>query len=59
MTNPISDDALNQLTSEFPDIPARIVVDIFCGYLRRNTSVPAAADATRARIVDACASTDA
>ena len=49
-----SDQALNDLTSEFVTVPVRIVIDIFRSYLDRTGSVAAAAAATRARIIDAC-----
>jgi hypothetical protein len=48
------DQALDQLTTEFSTIPVRIVIDVFRSYLERAESVPAAAEATRARIIDAC-----
>jgi hypothetical protein len=48
------DQALDELTSEFVEIPVRIVIDVFRSYLHRMDSVAAAAAATRARIIDAC-----
>lgn len=48
------DRALNDLTSEFHDIPVRIVLSIFRSYLNELDEVQAAAAATRRRILDAC-----
>jgi hypothetical protein len=46
--------AISQLSHEFDRVPHRIVVDIFRGYLGRADSIPAAARATRQRIIDSC-----
>ena len=48
------DRALEQLTSEFPQVPVRVVLSVFLGYLGQAPSLTAAVDATRDRIVDAC-----
>lgn len=48
------DRALDQLTSEFPTISARVIVAVFLGYLSRCETLDAAVKATRARILDAC-----
>lgn len=48
------DRALNQLTSEFPNVSAKVIVAMFLGYLGRCDTLPAAVQATRARIKDAC-----
>jgi hypothetical protein len=48
------DRALEQLTSEFPGISARVIVAVFIKYLDQCESLAAAVEATRARIKDAC-----
>lgn len=48
------DQALEELSSEFVAIPARITVHVFLSYLRVLHNVAAAKSATRARIRDAC-----
>ena len=48
------DRALEQLTSEFPNISARVIVAVFLGYLSRSSSLADAVSATRERIHDAC-----
>jgi hypothetical protein len=48
------DQAFNRLTADFPTIPVRIVLDVFLSFLDRTSSVPAAVDLTRERILDAC-----
>ena len=49
------DHAFEQLTREFPDVSVRVVLAVFLRYLERERSLPMAIDATRARILDACA----
>jgi hypothetical protein len=48
------DQALHELTTEFVNVPVRIVIDIFRSYLDHAESVQSAAAATRWRIIDAC-----
>lgn len=48
------DYALEQLTSEFPTISARVIVAVFLGYLQRTDTLADAVQATRERIQDAC-----
>ncbi|WP_375478507.1 hypothetical protein [uncultured Jatrophihabitans sp.] len=50
----LRDHAFNRLTTDFPDIPVRIVLDVFLSFLDRTSSVSAAVDLTRERILDAC-----
>lgn len=45
--------ALEELTSEFPNVSARVVVAVFLGYLRTCSSLTDAVTATRMRILDA------
>jgi hypothetical protein len=51
---PGRDRAVESLSSEFTGVPVRIVLSIFLGYLERLESVPAATEATRRRLIDAC-----
>ena len=44
-----------QLAREFPTVPERIVAAVFAAYLRGVPDLPAATQATRDRLVDACA----
>lgn len=48
------DRALEELTSEFPGISARVIVAMFLGYLQRTDTLADAVRATRERILDAC-----
>ena len=48
------DQALDQLTAEFPSVPARILAVVLLGYLDRVETLTAATAATRERIADAC-----
>lgn len=49
------DRAFEHLTAEFPAISVRVVLAMFLGYLEQTDSLPAAVEATRERIADACA----
>ncbi|GAB2464185.1 hypothetical protein [Jatrophihabitans fulvus] len=49
------DRALEELTSEFPLISAKVVVAMFLRYIEATDTLAAAVAATRARIIDACA----
>jgi hypothetical protein len=48
------DRALDQLTSEFPAVSAKVVVAMFLCFLDRTDTLAAAVQATRERIIDAC-----
>jgi hypothetical protein len=49
------DDALAQLQEQFPNVPQRILNAVLSSYLAGDRSLSRAADAARARIIDACA----
>jgi len=49
------DRALEQLTSEFPLVSARVIVAMFLRYLELTDTLAEAVAATRDRILDACA----
>lgn len=49
------DRALDELTSEFPMLSAKVVVAIFLRYIDSTDSLADAVAATRERILDACA----
>lgn len=57
MYEPVSrrDRALDQLSSEFPTVPVRVVIAVFLGYLDRERSLDQVLRASRQRIRDACA----
>lgn len=48
------DRALEDLTSEFPGISARVIVAMFLCFLQRTDTLADAVTATRERILDAC-----
>lgn len=50
------DVVLNRLAEQFPAVPKRIIADVLDAYCREDgRTLPDAAFATRARLLDACA----
>ena len=49
------DAVLSTLAQDFPDVPRRVLSEVLAAYLRESANLAEAAEATRARIADACA----
>jgi hypothetical protein len=47
--------SVDQLATEFPDVPERILISVLAAYRRRGVARDAAVDFARHRLLDACA----